>query len=91
MNKHVQIRNVPDSLHRRLKVRAASQGLSLSDYLRAEMDRIARLPTLKEWVSMVTKPGPRLMTTDEIVSAIHAGREERDARIGKATAVRRRR
>jgi antitoxin FitA len=45
MNKHIKIRNVPEVLHRRLKIKAARQGMSLSDYLRAEMERIAKLPT----------------------------------------------
>jgi antitoxin FitA len=33
MNKHIQIRNVPQSLHRKLKMRAASQDMTLTDYL----------------------------------------------------------
>jgi plasmid stability protein len=41
----IQIRNVPDRLHRRLKGRAALEGMSLSDYLRLELERILELPT----------------------------------------------
>jgi hypothetical protein len=41
----VQIRNVPDTLHRKLKARAADAGQTLSDYLLAEMERLAALPT----------------------------------------------
>ena len=44
MSKMVQIRNVPDALHRRLKVRAASSGQTLSDYLLAELERLAARP-----------------------------------------------
>ena len=40
----IQIRNVPDSLHRELKVRAADSGQTLSDYLRAELERVAARP-----------------------------------------------
>jgi plasmid stability protein len=48
MNVMVQIRNVPDPLHRRLKARAALAGMSLSDYLLNEMREIAERPTLDE-------------------------------------------
>ncbi len=48
MPKMVQIRNVPDELHRRLKARAALEGSSLSDYLLAEIRRSAERPTLRE-------------------------------------------
>ena len=44
----VQIRNVPEGLHRRLKSRAALAGMSLSDYLLAEIQQIAERPTLDE-------------------------------------------
>jgi Antitoxin FitA-like, ribbon-helix-helix len=37
MSKMVQIRNVPDALHRKLKARAADSGQTLSDYLLAEL------------------------------------------------------
>jgi len=44
----IQIRNVPDALHRRLKSRAALAGMSLSDYLLAELRRVAERPTIGE-------------------------------------------
>ena len=48
MSKMIQLRNVPDSLHRKLKARAALEGLSLSDYLLTELRRYANRPTLRE-------------------------------------------
>ena len=48
MNKMIQIRNVPESLHRKLKARAALSGQALSDYLLAELRRTAERPTLQE-------------------------------------------
>ena len=48
MSKMVQIRNVPDTLHRKLKVRAADSGQTLSDYLLAELVRLAARPTREE-------------------------------------------
>ena len=44
----IQIRNVSGALHRRLKSRAALEGMSLSDYLLAELRRVAERPTLGE-------------------------------------------
>lgn len=44
----VQIRNVPDALHRQLKARAALAGMSLSDYLLNEIRQVAERPTLDE-------------------------------------------
>jgi plasmid stability protein len=41
MAKMIQVRNVPDQLHRTLKVRAAEQGISLSDYILIELRRVA--------------------------------------------------
>ena len=47
MSVMIQIRNVPDDLHRELKARAARAGMSLSDYLLAEVRALASRPTLE--------------------------------------------
>jgi plasmid stability protein len=44
----IQIRNVPDALHRRLKSRAALAGMSLSDYLLGEIRQVVERPTIEE-------------------------------------------
>jgi plasmid stability protein len=44
----IQIRNVPDAVHRKVKARAAEAGMTLSDYLLAEVERISSLPTREE-------------------------------------------
>ncbi len=44
----LQIRNVPEDLHRQLKVRAAMEGMSISDYLLAEVERVLERPTRRE-------------------------------------------
>ena len=48
MSKMIQLRNVPDALHRTLKARAAMAGMSLSDYLLTEIREVAERPTLAE-------------------------------------------
>jgi plasmid stability protein len=51
MSSMIQIRNVPDALHRELKARAATSGMTLSDYLLAELRALAIRPTMKEWLA----------------------------------------
>jgi antitoxin FitA len=51
MSRMMQIRNVPDALHRKLKARAANSGQTLSDYLLAELERLAARPTRAEMLA----------------------------------------
>jgi plasmid stability protein len=53
MSKMVQIRNVADALLRKLKVRAAGSGQTLSDYLLAELVRLAARPTREEMLARI--------------------------------------
>lgn len=46
----IQLRHVPDAIHRKLKSRAAKKGLSLSDYLVQEVTHLAKQPTMEEWL-----------------------------------------
>lgn len=48
MPKMIRLRHVPDALHRKLKARAAVEGLPLSDYLLKEVQRAAERPSLAE-------------------------------------------
>jgi len=76
MSKMIQIRNVPDSIHRTLKSRAALAGLSLSDFLLQMVREVAERPTLEEMCA-------RLRTREPInlpISAAEIIRAERDAR-----------
>jgi antitoxin FitA len=58
MTKMIQIRNVPDELHRTLKVRAAKAGMTLSDYLLSEIEQIAEKPTLRELMERLAHDEP---------------------------------
>lgn len=76
MAKMIQIRHVPDSLHRRLRSRAALAGMSLSDYLRHELEAAAdRLTTaeLRERLSTIEPMRVRESPAD----AVRAERESR--------------
>lgn len=72
----IQIRHVPDPLHRKLKARAAQEGKSLSDYLLREIRRIAERPTLEELKERLA----RLSPVNPRVPPAQIIREERDSR-----------
>ena len=74
--KSVQIRNVPEDVHRRLKARAALRGQSLSEYALAELVRSAQRPTVEELAERVRGLGP----ADVPESAADAVRAERETR-----------
>jgi plasmid stability protein len=76
MSKMIQVRNVPDGLHRTLKARAAMEGMSLSDYLLAELRRLAARPSLGELVKRMGQRAPVTLP----ISAADAVRAEREAR-----------
>ena len=76
MTKMIQLRNVPDALHRSLKARAALAGMSLSDYLLAEIREIAERPTLAELRDRLHKRKP---VSAELDTALLV-REEREGR-----------
>ncbi len=72
----IQIRNVPDRLHRTLKARAALEGKSLSDYLLHEIRRFADRPTMTDLVERLKE---RSAVAPD-VSPAQAVRAERDSR-----------
>jgi len=74
MTAMIQIRNVPDALHRQLKSRAALAGMSLSDYLLREIRRVAERPTLDELRGRLARRSETVLT----VGPAQAVRAERD-------------
>jgi plasmid stability protein len=51
MSKMIQVRNVPEHIHRTLKARAAEEGVSLSDYILSTLRSMAERPTMDEIVA----------------------------------------
>ncbi len=76
MSKMVQIRNMPDSIHRVLKSRAATAGMSLSDYLLRELTKVAKRPTMEELTARMQKREP--VSVD--LNSAELIREDREAR-----------
>jgi plasmid stability protein len=70
----IQIRNVPDALHRRLKSRAALAGMSLSDYLLSEIRQVAERPTIEELRARLERRTP-IAPSIAPTEAIRAARE----------------
>lgn len=58
MSKMIQIRDVPEELHGTLKARAAQEGMSLSDYLKRELQRTVARPTMREWLERASRLKP---------------------------------
>ena len=72
----VQIRNVPDEVHRELKARAALRGQSLSDFALSELRRVLERPSREELLERVR----RREAVDPTIDAAAVIRAERDAR-----------
>jgi antitoxin FitA len=75
MSGMVQVRNVPTELHRRLKARAAIEGLSMSDYVLRELRKALDRPTRQEVLERLRTPPARRLRP----SAAEVIRSERDS------------
>ena len=76
MSKMVQIRDVPEQVHRTLKARAAREGMSLSDFIKRELARAAERPSMSEWLERTLQAKPLQAKR----SAAQVIRELRDSR-----------
>ena len=74
--KMIQIRNVPEELHRRVKARAAHAGMSLSDYLLQQIRRVVEQPTIEELWDRIRRRRP----VERPIDPAELIREEREDR-----------
>jgi antitoxin FitA len=72
--KTIQIRNVPDDVHRTLRTRAAAAGVSLSDYALRELERVAERPPVADVLARAQSRAGGA-TSDAIVAAVRSGRD----------------
>jgi plasmid stability protein len=72
---NVQIRGVPDGVHRRLRAQAALAGQSLNEYLLAQVTELASRPTLPELITRIRQLPP--YEGPSIASLIREERERR--------------
>lgn len=76
MSKMIQLRHVPDAVHRQIKIRAAAAGMTLSDYLVREVRKLTERPTVEEIrARLAALPPVRLK-----ISPTKVVRQERDRR-----------
>jgi hypothetical protein len=74
MAKTIQIRDVPEDIHRTLRIRAAAAGVSLSDYLLGEIERVASRPALADVLARAGVRGGGA-SVEGITDAVRADRE----------------
>jgi len=75
MSKMIQIRNVSEEAHRTLKARAAAAGMSLSDYLKRDLEEAAARPSLQEIDARVGARGKSDLRSRTVVAALRDARE----------------
>lgn len=77
MSKMIQVRNVPDEMHRALKMRAVEEGMTLSDLIKRELGTLTtEKSSLDEIDARVKARGPSGLRTETIVKLIREGRGE---------------
>ena len=76
MSKMIQVRDVPDAVHGTLKARAAREGMSLSDFIKRELEHVAERPTMQEWLERTRQAKP-ISGHRSAAQVIRALREER--------------
>jgi len=89
MPKTIQVRNVPDEVHRKLKSRAALEGLSLSDFVLREMEHVIDVPTMKEIAERLGRL-PRVKYDRSPAEIIHEERVKRDRALARLVSIPRR-
>lgn len=72
--KTIQIRHVPDDVHRTLRAQAAEAGMSLSDFLLAEIEQLAGRSVN---AAIIRQAGERTggVSNDAIIAALRSGRD----------------
>ena len=76
MSRMIQLRNVPDKLHRKLKARAALAGMSLSDFLLGEIRQSAERPPREELLERLAQRSS-VNPSPPPAQAVRAERERR--------------
>ena len=74
MSKMIQVRNVPDEMHRALKMSAAAEGISLSDYIKRELGGVTAKASLEEIDARIRARGPSKVKRETIVRILRESR-----------------
>ena len=76
MSKMIQIRHVPDTLHRKLKIRATEADKTLSDYIKLELEQMSARPTLAQIAARLKALEP-VELNESVVDILRDARESR--------------
>lgn len=76
MPKMIQVRHVPDALHRKLKIRAVEADMTLSDYIKQELETMASRPTLAQIGARLAALEP-VTLSESVVDILHNARDTR--------------
>jgi hypothetical protein len=82
MSKIIQVRDVPDDVHQRLKVKAAQQGVTLSELVRRQLAEFAGQLTIDEIYERIKARGP-VDLPESSAELVRRGREERMAELDR--------
>ncbi len=74
MSKMIQVRNVPDEMHRALKMSAAAEGISLSDYIKRELGGVTAKASLEEIDARIRARGPSKVKRETIIRILRESR-----------------
>jgi plasmid stability protein len=77
----IQVKDVPEELHRALRRRAIEEGMSLADYVLDLIRRDLGLPSRREWFERLATREPVNLAPGVVAEALHAARAEREAQI----------
>ena len=78
MSKMIQVRNVPDRLHRELARRAKARGQTLTDYIQEVLERETARPPADEVFDRI-ETRAKIKLTRRAANLIHEGRARREA------------
>lgn len=86
---NIQLKNVPDDLHERLRRRARREGMAMRDYALRVLERDLAKPTLSEWLDRVAARDAEaeMLSSEDVAQTIRAGREERTRQILEAVGL----
>jgi antitoxin FitA len=76
MNKFVQIRNIPEAKHRKLKARAAERGMTITDYVERLIDRDLQKPSWAEIGAMIDRLPTHVSNGETPSESVRIGRDE---------------
>jgi plasmid stability protein len=76
MSKMIQVRNVSEATHRVLKMRAAAAGVSLSDYVKRDLEDAASRPSLEELDAEIAARGATNLSVKTVLAALDDGRRD---------------